>query len=145
MDTVRRDAHLRNIQLMMKEENKFITVEWILSLILFNIVNLIVNLMFEKFPDWELFTYHLFYSFLSYFISCLLQLILNRIFHSIIKHRVLCFLSILFCLEISFLLTSGISMSYTILKFAWSDENYMMIFYPISILIIKIFMINRRK
>ena len=130
---------------MMKVQIKGVVFEWFWSFALFSVVNIIINILFAKFPNWELFSYHLFGSFISYLICFSLLFGIYKMFPSIVKHSFLSILIILFCLELSFFLISGVSLSYTIFVFAWSDNNYMMFFYPLSVIATRLFTIIKNK
>jgi hypothetical protein len=127
----------------MKVQIKGVVFEWFWSFALFNVVNIIINIFFVKFPNWELFSYHLYGSFISYLICFSLLFGIYKMFPSIVKHRFLSVLILLFSLEASFFIISGVSLSYTIFAFAWSDKNYMMFFYPFSLIATRVISIIR--
>ncbi len=117
----------------MKEQIKSSSTEWLISLILFNVFNIFTNIVFKEIADWELFSYHLFGSLISYFICFLLFLLFSIFFPFIVKHTFISIFILLLCLELSFFFISGESLTYSIL-FAWNGNNYMLFFYPICII-----------
>lgn len=128
----------------MKEQTKNIAIECLLSFVVFNIVNILINVFFNEIADWELFSYHLFGSLISYFICFALQFLVYRVFPAIVKHTLSNLFILLLCLEASYFVIIGTSLTYTIIRFAWSDKNYMMFFYPLCVIVIRLVSIRKK-
>lgn len=121
----------------MKEQAKNIATEWLISFITFNIINIFINILFNKIADWELFSYHLFGSFIGYAICFVLQFWIYRLFPVLVKPVFSNLFVLLLCLEVSYFLLFRTSLTYIIIRFAWSDKNYMMFFYPLCLIAIR--------
>lgn len=121
----------------MKEQIKNIATEWLMSFITFNTINAIVAVFFNKIADWELFSYHLLGSFIGYAICFVLQFWIYRLFPVLVKSVFSNMFVLLLCLEVSYFLLFRTSLTYIIIRFAWSDKNYMMFFYPLCVIVIR--------
>ncbi|NMH28498.1 hypothetical protein [Flavobacterium silvaticum] len=111
-------------------------LEFCVVLLVFNLINFTLFIIFQSVNDWELFSYNLFGSILVYFIFFLTSVLRSLIFST--TNFLLKIIGDLLFLELSFMIAAGGSLLYHILFYAISDENYILFFYPICLIGIRI-------
>lgn len=126
-------------------KTKTIILEFLVSLIIFNIVNIFIHIIFKEIANIEFFSYNFFGSIIVYLICFILDYIFCRVIPSVKNSIFIDTLFLLIFLEIAFFLISGVSLSYTIIRIAVPEKNYIMFFYPLCIILVKFFFFFKDK
>lgn len=119
---------------MNKQKIRLSIFIYLISIILFNIINYIYFIIYPRIEDWELFSYNFFGSLIFFISSAILFSIFLLILNNKKLNEYLISITLIILLEVSSILIASQSILYTIATTMIEDSNYILIFYPIVIL-----------
>jgi hypothetical protein len=122
--------------MLQKEINKIGTSTYLLAIVIFNLFNSFIFLYLPEFKDWELFSFNLYGSFVFYFVSLIILLIISLLFKkNNLNKFILLFILIVLPEVPAYLLVDEFIIKSIIKTIVEKSENYILLFYPISIII----------
>ena len=119
---------------------KIIVSSYLFLILIFTVINFLIHIVSNKIANWEFFSYNFFGSIIVYLLVSIFCYLLFMIFPKVIYHPVYGLFFLLIFLELSFFLISGTSLSYVILKYMVPEKNYIMLFYPLCLILVVVFM-----
>lgn len=114
---------------------KIIIFTYVIGIVIFNVMNYLIFIAFPKVKDWELFSYNFYGSLIFYSISAVLFYLISWIYDIEKLGEIKASIILIVLLDISSILVAGQSILLTIVTTMISDRNYILVFYPIIILI----------
>ncbi len=111
-----------------------------LAIVIFNLFNSIVFLFYPKVKDWELFSYNFYGCLLFFFLSMILFSITSFLSRFLKFNSLFLLLIMIFLIEISAFIIADTSIAKLILDIVTGkNNNYIMMFYPLSVIISYVF------
>lgn len=112
------------------------SLSYLLALVIFNIFNSIIFLVIPEFKDWELFSFNLYASLILYITPSIIFFLLSFLLKPNKLNKYLVLLILVLFIEIPAFVFIGDSLIKSIVKvITENNENYIMFFYPCSIVI----------
>lgn len=117
------------------KQNIGFSVRWyFITLIIFNCFSCLIFLVFTKNNDWELFSFNFFGSFIIYTLSFLVYFILSLFLNFINSNSLFRLITLLVLIDLVSLFIAEKSIALSIFTNMVKDENYILLFYPLSLI-----------